>query len=76
MHDFALRLLTEPTRGDRYMEHSKVAEIGFASDTKSFDIRLIVSYVVVSVLVLIAIYAFSARPETNPSEFVSTVVFP
>ena len=58
------------------MEHSKVAEISFASNTKSFDVRLMLSYVVVSVLLLIAIYAFSAHPETNPSEFASAVVFP
>jgi hypothetical protein len=58
------------------MEHSKVAEISFAPDTKSFDVRLMLSYVVVSVLLLIAIYALSAHPKTNPSEFVSTVVFP
>jgi hypothetical protein len=34
------------------------------------------SYVVVSVLLLIAIYALSVHPETDPSEFVSTLVFP
>lgn len=58
------------------MEHSKVAESNFAPDTKSFDVRLMLSYVVVSALLLIAIYAFSVHPETNPSEFASTVTFP
>jgi hypothetical protein len=76
MRGFALRLLNEPTRGDKYMEYSKVAESSFAPDTKSFDVRLMLSYVVVSVLLLIAIYALSVHPETNPAEFVSTVVFP
>ena len=76
MHEFALRLLNEPTRGDKYMEYSKVAESSFAPDTKSFDVRLMLSYVVVSVLLLIAIYALSVHPETSPSELVSTLVFP
>lgn len=58
------------------MERSKFAEIDFAPETKSFDVRLMLSYVVASVLLLIAIYALSAHPETNPSEFVSAVVFP
>jgi hypothetical protein len=58
------------------MEYSKVAESSFAPDTKSFDVRLMLSYVMVSVLLLIAIYALSVHPETNPAEFLSTVVFP
>jgi hypothetical protein len=73
VRDFVLRLLNEPTRGDNFMEYSKIAKSGFIPDTKSFDIRLMVSYVVVSVLLLIAIYAFSVHPET---EFVSTLTFP
>jgi hypothetical protein len=58
------------------MEHSKVAEISFVPDTKASDVRLMLSYVVVSVLLLIAICALSVHPETNPSEFASTLVFP
>jgi hypothetical protein len=57
------------------MKHFKVAEIDFAPPAKSFDMWLMLSYVMVSVLLLFAMYAFSSHSETNLSEFVSTGVF-
>lgn len=60
------------------MEHVKAAESRFNSDLKTFDIRLMLSYVLVSVLFLTAIYVYAlpVHPETDSSEFISTIAFP
>jgi hypothetical protein len=54
------------------MEYSKTTATDFRSDAKSFDVRLMLSYVTVSALLLIAIYVLSVEPETKYFDLIST----
>jgi len=61
------------------MRHAKIME-GSRSipdvSVKPIDVRLMSSYALVSVLLLIAIFVFSGHSEPDPSQFVSSLVLP
>jgi hypothetical protein len=43
---------------------------------KSLDVRQVLSYAVVSILLLLAIYALLVHPETDSSQLMSTLTLP
>jgi hypothetical protein len=61
------------------MRYAKIVESsrsGTDVSVKSIDVRLMVSYVVVLILLLTTIFVFSNRSEPDPSQFVSSLVLP
>ena len=58
------------------MKHAGITDSSLKAEFKPLDVKQVLSYAVVSVLQLLAIYYLVVQPQTDPSEFMSSLTLP
>jgi hypothetical protein len=58
------------------MRYAETVQSSLIPDSKSVAVRPMLSYGVVTLLLLISIYALSVQREPDPSQFVSSLMLP
>ena len=58
------------------MKYSGITDSGLKAEFKPLDVKQVLSYAVVSVLLLLAIYSLVVHPQTDASELMSSLTLP